>query len=63
MTTFRHIPAPAVTAASADSLLRDIAFVLKMSRKVKAEMIADRATASSNESEIATYSEAEVFAI
>jgi hypothetical protein len=63
MTTFRHTPAPAVTAASADSLLRDMAFVLRMTRKVKTEMIAERATAASNEPETYSQTEPEVCAI
>jgi hypothetical protein len=63
MTTFRHTPAPAACHATADSLLRDVAFVLKMARKVKAEMISERATASTNEPETNSHVESEVFAV
>lgn len=62
MTTFRHTPAPAACHATADSLLRDVAFVLKMARKVKAEMIADRATAATAETDSFSRPEPEVFA-
>ena len=35
--------APAADTAAAESLLRDMAFVLKLTRRVKEEMTADRA--------------------
>lgn len=63
MTTFRHTPTPAIRQATADSLLRDMAFVLKMTRKVKSEMIAERATASTNETDSNSHAEPEVFAV
>lgn len=38
-------PNAAATTAEADKLLRDMAFVLKLTRRVKEEMTADRAQA------------------
>lgn len=35
--------APTADTAAADALLRDLAFVLKLTRRVKEEMTADRA--------------------
>ena len=38
--------APAARTASADQLLRDLAFVLRMTRRVKGELLADRPEAA-----------------
>ena len=51
MTHFRHTPNTVTTPVNADALLCDIAFVLRMTRKVKSDMMADRATTASNETE------------
>ena len=50
MTTFRHATSPK-SAADVQAMLYDIAYVLRMTRKVKSDMLADRATNAPTELE------------
>ena len=63
MTHFRNTPKAATTPVNADSLLRDIAFVLRMTRKVKSDMITDRATNATTEPEVYTRPEPNTCAV
>ena len=63
MTHFRHTPNAATSPVNANALLRDIAFVLRMTRNVKSEMMADRATTATNEPEIFMRPEPSVCAV
>ena len=47
ITSTARVAATAQTTVDAEKLLRDMAFVLKLTRRVKEEMTADRAQAQS----------------
>ncbi len=59
----RHASETNPSRATADSLLRDIAFVLRMTRKVKSEMLSEPALATSNERTSASRPEPGVCAV
>lgn len=63
MTIFRNTPAPSNRQINVDALLRDVAFVLRMTRKVKSEMLCEPAPSTSSESEQFTSPEPGVCAV
>ena len=63
MTIFRNTPASSNRQINADALLRDVAFVLRMTRKVKSEMLCEPATATTSDSEQFTRPEPGVCAV
>lgn len=63
MTIFRNTPASSNRQINADALLRDVAFVLRMTRKVKSEMLSEPAAAASTECDSFTRPEPGVCAV
>jgi hypothetical protein len=63
MTTFRNTPASSNRQVNVDALLRDVAFVLRMTRKVKSEMLCEPASSTSPDSEQFTRPEPGVCAV
>lgn len=51
MTTYRNTTTAPKSAADVKAMLHDIAYVLRMTRKVKSEMLSERATTAANEPE------------
>lgn len=51
MTIFRNTPASANRQVNVEALLRDVAFVLRMTRKVKSEMLCEPASATDVDSD------------
>jgi hypothetical protein len=63
MTTFRNTPASSNRQVNVDALLRDVAFVLRMTRKVKSEMLCEPANSTSADNEQFTCPEPGVCAV